>query len=95
MKRGDRYKGYVTKVREDGKLDISLEKPGFQKIEPNSEIILKYLEKNEGKLRLTDKSDPGAIRDTLGMSKKTFKQALGNLYKQRLVEIHEDHISLI
>jgi predicted RNA-binding protein (virulence factor B family) len=95
LKRGDRYKGYVTKVREDGKLDISLEKPGFQKIEPNSEIILKYLEKNEGKLRLTDKSDPDAIRDTLGMSKKTFKQALGNLYKQRLVKIHEDHISLV
>ncbi len=95
LKRGERCKGYVTKVREDGKLDISLEKPGFQKIEPNSEIILKFIEKNEGKLRLTDKSDPDAIRDTLGMSKKTFKQALGNLYKQRLVVIHEDHISLV
>jgi len=95
LKRGERCKGYVTKVREDGKLDISLEKPGFQKIEPNSEIILNHLKNNDGNLRLTDKSDPDAIRELLGMSKKTFKQAVGNLYKQRLIVIHEDHISIV
>lgn len=94
LKRGERCKGYVTKVREDGKLDISLEKPGFLKIEPNSQLILDYLKKNDGIMRLTDKSDPDAVRDLLGMSKKTFKQALGNLYKQRMVELHDDHVSL-
>lgn len=94
LKRGERCKGYVTKVREDGKLDISLEKPGFLKIEPNSQLILDYLKKNDGVMRLTDKSDPDTVRDLLGMSKKTFKQALGNLYKQRMVELHDDHVSL-
>lgn len=94
LRRGERCKGYVTKVREDGKLDISLEKPGFLKIEPNSEVILDYLKKHDGVMRLTDKSDPDKVRELLGMSKKTFKQALGNLYKQRLVVIHDDHVSL-
>ncbi len=95
LKRGERRKGYVTKVREDGKLDISLEKPGFQKIEPNSQFLLDELKKHEGIIRLTDKSDPDKIRDVLGMSKKTFKQVVGNLYKRRLIAIHEDHIELI
>jgi len=95
LKRGERCKGYVTKVREDGKLDISLEIPGFQKVEPNAQNILQYLQKNGGKLRLTDKSDPDEIREVIGMSKKTFKQAVGNLYKQRLIEIHPDHIALV
>ena len=95
LKRGERCKGYVTKVREDGKLDISLEIPGFQKVEPNAQNILQYLQKNGGMLRLTDKSDPDEIREVIGMSKKTFKQAVGNLYKQRLIEIHPDHIALV
>jgi predicted RNA-binding protein (virulence factor B family) len=95
LKRGEKCKGYVTKVREDGKLDISLEIPGFQKIEPNAQNLIQYLQKHDGKLQLTDKSDPDEIREIIGMSKKTFKQAVGNLYKQRLIEIHHDHIALL
>lgn len=94
IKRGDRCKGYVTKVREDGKLDIALVKPGFQKIEPNAQVIMEYLESHDGKLNLTDKSDPDDIRELLGMSKKTFKQAVGILYKQRQIEIKPDCIVL-
>lgn len=93
VKRGDRTKGYVTKVRTDGKLDISLEKPGFQKVEPNSQVILDYLQAHNGIMHITDKTDPDTIREELGMSKKTFKQALGILYKKRLVLIEEDKVT--
>lgn len=93
VKRGDRTTGYVTKVRPDGKLDIALEKPGFQKVEPNSQVILDYLQAHHGEMHLTDKSDPDTIREELGMSKKTFKQALGTLYKKRLVVIGEDKVT--
>lgn len=94
IRRGDRCKGYVIKVREDGKLDIALEKPGFQKIEPNSDLIMEYLKSHDGVLNLHDKSDPDEIRDILGMSKKTFKQAIGILYKKRLIEIKATSIEL-
>lgn len=95
LNRGQHTKGYILKVREDGKLDISLDKPGYQKIEPASEILLQFIQENNGKLFLTDKSDPDEIREIVGMSKKTFKQAVGNLYKQKYIIINEDSIEMI
>lgn len=93
---GDKLKGYVKKVREDGKLDISLEPIGYkQSIDKNSQIVLDKLKENEGSLELSDKSDPIKINATLGISKKAFKKAIGNLYKQKLIEISEEGIKLV
>lgn len=92
---GDRMKGVVKKIRPDNKLDITLEQIGYRKIEPNAEIIIHELEDNSGYLNLTDKSDPEKIKAVLQMSKKTFKKAIGTLYKQRIIDIKEDGIYLI
>lgn len=92
---GDRLKGYVKKIRPDNKLDIVLGKIGYRNIEPNAETIMKELEDNSGYLNLTDKSEPEIIKETLQMSKKSFKKAVGTLYKQRLIEIKDDGIYLV
>ncbi|MCH2230329.1 MAG: S1-like domain-containing RNA-binding protein [Crocinitomicaceae bacterium] len=94
VKRGDYIKGYVAKVREDGKLDIRLDKVGYDKISGSAEELLKILQRDKS-LNLTDKSDPDDIREILGMSKKTFKQAVGSLYKQRLIKLGEGKISIV
>ncbi|MDW3648672.1 MAG: S1-like domain-containing RNA-binding protein [Bacteroidia bacterium] len=91
---GQEIKGYVKQVREDGKLDISLEPIGVASIEPNADLILSALRKAEGFLPFTDKSDPDAIRQKFGISKKLFKKAIGSLYKQRMIELKSDGIYL-
>jgi predicted RNA-binding protein (virulence factor B family) len=91
---GDEMRGFITKIRPDGKIDVSLQRPGYRSIEPNAELILEKLRKNEGYLKLTDKSSPEAIQSQLGISKKSFKRASGNLYKQRKIEIKEDGLYL-
>lgn len=85
-------KGYVAKVREDGKLDIRLEVPNDSRYDAAEQKILDTLEQNEGFLALTDKSDPDEVRAILGLSKKTFKQAIGKLYKHRRVALEPDGI---
>ncbi len=92
---GERLKGYVKKIREDHKLDISIEKPGYANIEPNAQKIIDKLNKCNGFITLNDNSDPEEIKDMLGMSKKTFKKALGLLYKQKLVTLHPDGIRIV
>ena len=93
---GDRIKGYVKQVREDGKIDILLEPIGYENsIDKNSGIILSVLKENNGFLDLTDKSAPEDIKHKLGLSKKAFKKGLGNLYKQKIVELNEDGIKLL
>ncbi len=95
LRRGDRRKGYVKLVRDDGKIDVSLEITGYAKVEPNGQKILARLKANQGYLRLTDKSEPSDIAGFLEMSKKTFKKAIGTLYKQRLIRLEEDGIYLV
>ena len=92
---GDRLKGYVKKIRPDNKLDIGLGKVGYRNIEPSAESIIQKLNYNSGYLNLTDKSNPEAIKETVQMSKKSFKKAIGTLYKQRLIEIKDDGIYLV
>ena len=92
---GDKLKGVVKKIRKDNKLDISLHQVGYRSIEPNAELIMKELEANGGYLGLTDKSNPEIIKQILQMSKKSFKKALGSLYKKRMVTIKEDGIYII
>ena len=95
LSNGKRIKGYIKKVREDDKIDLMLQKPGYDKVDDISKSILDRLEKNNGVLRLTDKSNPEDIYDQLGISKKVFKKAIGSLYKERLITLEEDCIRLV
>ena len=94
IKRGDIIKGYVSNLRQDGKIDVRLNMSGYEKIKPIAEKIFNLLKKNKT-INLTDKSSPEDIRETLGISKKTFKQVLGNLYKRRLIKLNKTNISII
>jgi len=94
LRRGEITKGFVNKVREDGKLDVRLDKAGFAKIDSSAEQLLEIL-KTKKELLLTDKSDPDTIRETIGMSKKTFKKAIGNLYRKKLITLSESKITYI
>jgi predicted RNA-binding protein (virulence factor B family) len=92
---GDRLKGYIKNVRPDNKLDIALGKIGYRNIEPNAQTILDTLKFHDGFLPLSDKSSPEDIKKHLEMSKKNFKKAAGNLYKQKLIDIKPDGLYLI
>lgn len=92
---GDRVKGYIKNIREDNKIDVTLQKQGYQNVEPNAARILSYLDKNKGYMSLTDKSSPDEIRVVMEMSKKTFKKALGALYKQKLIRLEKDGVYLV
>ena len=91
---GDRVKGYVKKIRGDKKIDVTLRKGGFEDIEEAKEIVLRKLRANDGFLPLGDSSDPEVIKKHLHMSKKTFKKAIGNLYKEGVIELKPDGIKL-
>ncbi|MCU0349934.1 MAG: S1-like domain-containing RNA-binding protein [Flavobacterium sp.] len=95
IKPGLRMKGYIKQLRPDGKLDVSLRKLGVEAIEPSAQIILDELKANKGFLRLNDNSHPEDIKTVLKMSKKTFKKAIGTLYKQKQIEIKDDGIYLV
>ena len=88
--------GYIKTIREDGKIDVTLQKQGFvENIDEFKQKILDKLEENYGLLYLTDKSEPEEIKEELQMSKKNFKKAIGGLYKDQIIEILEDKIRLI
>ena len=91
---GDKLKGIIKKVRPGNKLDIGLGEIGYRNIEPNADKIMQELTDGNGFLAVTDKSSPEKIKDLLQMSKKTFKKAIGTLYRQKLVELKEDGIYL-
>lgn len=91
---GKRLDGYIIKIREDGKLDVSLQEPGLLGIEHAASLLLRILKTSNGFLAFNDKSDPQDIEDYLHMSKGKFKKAIGNLYKLRLIEMVDDGIKL-
>ena len=92
---GDELTGYVKKIREDNKIDISLNRFGYRAVDDNVEKLIAALEANEGFLGLNDKSSPEDISGKLGMSKKVFKKAVGALYKQKRLKISGEGIKLI
>lgn len=92
---GDQLKGYVKKVRPDGKIDLTLQRHGFRGIEPNAEQILRELRSSGGFIDLNDKSDPEDIKEVFQLSKKSFKKAIGTLYKERKITIEKDGIRLV
>ncbi|WP_127844203.1 CvfB family protein [Psychroflexus aestuariivivens] len=88
LKTGDRLKGVIKKIRPDNKIDVSLQRPGYRGIEPNAQKILDKLETSEDRfLPIHDKSKPELIYDTVHLSKKAFKKAIGTLYKNRQISI--------
>lgn len=93
VERGERTVGFVYNVREDGKLDVRLDPVGEVKISESAERLLSLL-KVQKFLPVHDKSDPADVREIVGMSKKTFKQAIGSLYKERLISLENDGIRL-
>ena len=92
---GDRVDAYITKIRPDGKIDIALQPSGRQHTEDFAEQLLHYLQYRGGRCRLGDKSSAEEIKEQFGVSKKTYKRAIGDLYKRRLITITEDGIELV
>ena len=92
---GDRVEAYVTKIRPDGKIDIALQQSGRQHTEDFAEQLLHYLQYRGGRCRLGDKSSAEEIKEQFGVSKKTYKRAIGDLYKRRLITITDDGIELV
>ncbi len=92
---GDKLKGYIKTIRADNKIDLVLDKPGYERVSQEEEKILSLLKTHKGFLPYHDKSSPEVIYDFFGMSKKTFKMALGALYKQRKIELTEKGIKAV
>ncbi len=92
---GDRFTGFVKKIYPDNKIDVAAGKPGYQRVEDESEKIVRLLNENNGYLPYHDRSDPEDIYSFFGMSKKTFKMTTGNLYKQRKISFEKDGIKLV
>ena len=94
LETGMRRKAYVKQGREDGKIDLVLQKLGAKKVDDFSEVLLQYIKDHEGFTPLNDKSAAEDIYDAFGVSKKTFKKAVGDLYKKRLVVLEAEGIRL-
>ena len=92
---GDKVEAYITKIRPDGKIDIALQQSGRQHTEDFAEKLLHYLQYRGGRCRLGDKSSAEEIKEQFGVSKKTYKRAIGDLYKRRLITITDDGIELV
>lgn len=92
---GYKTKGYIKTIRPDGKIDVSFQKQGFEAIDDSAQQVLEALKQNDGVLRLNDNSHPEEIKSVLKMSKKTFKKAIGSLYKQKLININNEGIQLV
>jgi len=92
---GDKFKGYIKKITEDNKIDVAAGKPGYGRVEDETEKVLRLLQENEGYLPYHDKSNPDDIYSFFAMSKKTFKMATGNLFKQRKIKFEKEGIRLV
>ena len=95
LRKGQKLDGYIKKIRDDQKIDLSLHHPGYGKVVSLADNILIKLKENNGVLMLSDKSPPEAIYAAFGVSKKVFKQAIGALYKKKLITIDKNGIRLI
>lgn len=92
---GMRLKAYVKQVREDGKIDLMIQRPGMGKVEDFSKILLDYIREQGGFTPMNDKSPADEIYALFGVSKKTFKKAVGDLYKKRLIVLEKDGMRML
>jgi hypothetical protein len=95
LKSGQKAKGYIKKVRDDNKIDLCLQKPGYEKVDDITGTILGVLKEQGGFISVTDKSSPEIIYKMFGVSKKTYKKAIGTIYRKRLITIEDNGIKLI
>lgn len=91
---GQKITGYVNKVRDDEKIDLLLEKPGYEKVDAISQKILDELKQNRGFMAVSDNTSPEMINAMFGISKRNFKKAIGSLYKKRMITFDSDGIRL-
>lgn len=91
---GQKLSGFVRKIRDDGKIDLSLQQIGNKDVEDIAEFIISRLESRDGFLPVHDKTSAEVIYELFGVSKKKFKMTLGGLYKKQLITIHDDGIRL-
>jgi predicted RNA-binding protein (virulence factor B family) len=94
LRKGQHIAGFIKKVRDDGKVDLCLQKPGAEKVDDVSGRIIDALEARGGFLEMDDKSPPEDIYRLFGASKKTYKKAIGALYRKRLILLESSGISL-
>jgi predicted RNA-binding protein (virulence factor B family) len=92
---GDKFEGFIKKIYPDNKIDVAAGKPGYQRVEDEASKILRLLQENEGYLPYHDKSDPEDIYEFFGMSKKTFKMTVGNLFRQKKINLEKTGIRLL
>jgi hypothetical protein len=92
---GDKFEGFIKKIYPDNKIDVAAGKPGYQRVEDEAGKILRLLQENDGYLPYYDKSDPEEIYEFFGMSKKTFKMTVGNLFKQKKISLEKTGIKLL
>ncbi len=91
---GDKFEGFIKKIYADNKIDVAAGKSGYQRVEDESGKILRLLGENDGYLPYYDKSAPEDIYEFFGMSKKTFKMTVGNLFKQKKISLEKTGIKL-
>ncbi len=89
---GDMLKAYIKQVRQDGKIDLSLQRKGFAAATDFAPTLLNYIRSKGGRIPLNDKTPAEEIYATFGVSKKVFKKAVGDLYKKRLIRLDTDGI---
>ena len=92
---GDKFRGFIKKIYPDNKIDVAAGKPGYKRVEGETDKILRLLNENNGYLPYYDKSDPEEIYSFFGMSKKTFKMTVGNLYRQKKITLEKTGIKLV
>ena len=92
LETGQQIRGFIKKVREDNKIDLCLHKPGYEKVDDLSKKIIDSLKKQGGFISVNDKSSPKVIYELFGVSKKTYKQAIGSLYKKRIITFENNGI---
>ncbi|MFD1551340.1 GntR family transcriptional regulator [Putridiphycobacter roseus] len=95
IQRGDFIKGYIKQVREDEKIDVYLQKAGYWNIDNVTKSVLDKLKSQAGYMEVTDKSSPDTIKHIFGISKKSFKKAIGSLYKEKIITIEDKGIRLL
>lgn len=92
---GQELQAFVKKIKENGELDLSLQKIGFKHVDDQTAVLINLLKQNKGFLNLNDNSSPGEIQARLKMSKKVFKKAVGILYRQKKIRLADNGIHLV
>ena len=95
LKRGEKIRGFIKNIREDGRIDVTLHMKGHEKIDDGAQVVLKVLKAEGGFVGVTDKSPPALIDAMFGISKGMFKKAIGSLYKRKVITLEDDGIRLV